>query len=270
MPPTKRPLIIAHRGASAHAPENTLSAFQMAIDAGADGGELDVRLSKDGIPVVVHDRNLKRLAGRIEAVSDMTADALSHVDVGSHFNAVHPRRERSEFVGAGIPTLAQVLDLFAPSAGVVHVELKIDKKREVLPLVNAVCRVIHPSPALPRVVLSSFRLTALAEAKHILPSVRTSALFSPSIMRFIKRRRHMISLARAFGANEISPYRSLVTPKFARLTRDIGMPVNIWTSDNAKWIDKARKLGISAVMTNDPAKLLAYRSRLETDGYLAR
>jgi len=266
----KRPLIIAHRGASAHAPENTLPAFQMAIDVGADGVELDVRLSKDGIPVVVHDRNLKRLAGRLETVSNMTAEDLARIDIGSHFNATHPKRARAEFVGVRIPTLSSVLDLFAGSTGLVHVELKIDKKRELMALVNAVCRVIHASPALSRIVLSSFRLTALAEAKHLLPSVRTSALFSPSIMRFIKRRRHIIALARAFGANEVSPNHALVTPKFTRLARDIGMPVNIWTCDNVKWVERARKLGINAVMTNDPAKLLSYRSRLKTDGQPAK
>jgi len=158
-----------------------------------------------------------------------------------------------------------VLELFAAWTGAVHIELKIDRKRELRPLVNAVCGAIHASPMLPRIVLSSFRLTALSEAKHVLPSVRTSALFSPSIMRFIKRRRHMISLARAFGANEISPYRSLVTPKFAKLAREIGMPINIWTCDSVKWVSRARKLGINAVMTNDPAKLIAHRETLEID-----
>ena len=85
----------------------------------------------------------------------------------------------------------------------------------------------------------------------------------------MKRRRHIIALARAFGANEVSPNHALVTPKFTRLARDIGMPVNIWTCDNVKWVERARKLGISSVMTNDPAKLLSYRSSLKTDGQLA-
>jgi glycerophosphoryl diester phosphodiesterase len=262
MPPLKRPLIIAHRGASAQAPENTVAAFQIAIEAGADGVELDVRLSKDGVPVVVHDRNLKRLAGRADAVADLKAEDLAVVDVGSSFNATHPKRGRSEFAGVGIPTLAEVLGLFAASTGLVHVELKIDKKHELMPLVNAVCRVVHASPALPRIVLSSFRLTALAEAKHVLPSVRTSALFAPSIMRFIKRRRHMISLARAFGTNEISPYRSLVTPKFARLARDIGIPVNIWTCDNIKWLERACNLKLNALMTNDPFRFISQREAI--------
>jgi glycerophosphoryl diester phosphodiesterase len=245
-------------------------AFQMAIDAGADGVELDVRLSKDGVPVVVHDRNLKRLAGRPESIADLTAKELARVDIGSHFNATHPKRAQSEFAGVGVPTLAEVLEVFAIAGCFVHVELKIDKKRELKPLVNAVCGAIHSSSILQRIVLSSFRLTALAEAKHLLPSVRTSVLFSPSIMQFVKRRRHMIALARAFGANEISPYCSLVTPKFARLAREIGMPVNVWTCDNVKWVDRARKLGINALMTNDPAKLLSYRSSIKTDGYFPR
>ena len=269
MPRAPRPLIIAHRGASAHAPENTLAAFQMAIDAGADGVEFDVRLSKDGVPVLVHDRNLKRLAGRSEPVGDLTAQELSRVDLGTQFNNSHTKRARAEFNDVGIPTLADALGLFA-TRGAVHIELKIDKKRELKPLVSAVCGVIHDSPALPRIVVSSFRLSALAEAKHVLPSVRTSALFSPTIMQFIKRRRHMIALARAFGANEISPYSSLVTPKLAKIADDVGMPVNIWTCDNVKWVERANKLGVNAVMTNDPAKLLSYRSTLDFDGYLAR
>lgn len=259
--PLKRPLIIAHRGASAHAPENTLASFQMAIDAGADGVELDVRLAKDGVPVVIHDRNLKRLAGRGDLVADLTTRELAAVDVGSHFNSMFPKHAHEEFVGVGIPTLAEVLALFAKS-GVVHVELKVDKKRELRPLVNAVCGIVHDSSTLPRIVLSSFRLTAIAEAKHALPSVKTAALFSPTIMKFIKRRRHMIALARAFGANEISPYRSLVTPKFVKVAREVGMAVNIWTCDNTKWIDRAFKLGIDAVMTNDPPALLARRETL--------
>jgi glycerophosphoryl diester phosphodiesterase len=262
MPPaTHRPLIIAHRGASAHAPENTLAAFQKAIDAIADGVELDVRLSEDGVPVVVHDRNLKRLAGRSDLVADLTREELAGVDLGSRFNRTHPKRAREEFAGVGVPSLADVLELFA-ATGVVHIELKIDKRRELKPLVNAVCSMIHDLPAMPRIVVSSFRLTAIAEVKQLLPSVRTSALFSPTIMKFIKRRRHMIALARAFGANEISPHRSLLTPKLARIAREIGMPVNIWTCNAFRWVDRARKLGVNAVITNDPSAFVAHREAL--------
>jgi len=81
-----RPLIIAHRGASARAPENTLAAFQMAIDAGAEGVEFDVRLAKDDVPVVIHDHDLKRVGSLNERVASLTSNELGRIDVGSWFN----------------------------------------------------------------------------------------------------------------------------------------------------------------------------------------
>ena len=262
MPPAaRRPLVIGHRGASAHAPENTLAAFRLAIESGANGVELDVRLSKDGVPVVVHDRDLKRLAGSSVQVASSAASELARVDLGTFFNDSHPRHARPEFAGAGVPTLDEVLQLFV-EVGSVHIELKIDKKRELTPLVSEVCRVIHSSPILPRIVLSSFRLTAIAEAKHLLPSVRTSALFAPSIMRFLKRRRHMIALARAFGANEVSLNHALATRKFTKIAHDAGVPVNLWTCNNLKWVGRSIELGINAVITNYPAEFAARRQEL--------
>jgi glycerophosphoryl diester phosphodiesterase len=247
---------IAHRGASAHAPENTLAAFQMAIAAGADGVEFDVRLAKDGIPVVIHDRTLKRLAGRKDAVGDLTSAELARVGVGSSFNRRRPKRARNEFASLGVPTLREVLDLYAEGDATIHIELKLEKKREVTPLVAGVCDAIKDLDLLPRVIISSFRLAALSEAKFVLPAVVTSALFAPSVMNVLKRRRHMIMVARAFQADGISPHRSLVTPKLARLAAEMGIPITVWTVDDPKWLARCRKLGIGALMTNDPAGML--------------
>jgi glycerophosphoryl diester phosphodiesterase len=232
-----RPLIIAHRGASAEAPENTLAAFRRGIEARADGVEFDVRLSKDGFPVVVHDADLRRVAGSRDKVGDLTAAELSSF---------------------AVPTLIDVLDLFS-STGIVHIELKIDKKSEVQPLVEAVVETLRPAQAFARVVVSSFHLPAIAEAKLRLPALRTSALFSPSIMRVLKRRRQMMALARSFDADGISPHRSLVTRKLADLAAQAVMPVTVWTCDNTKWIDRCRMFGIPAMITNDPRRLILAR-----------
>ncbi|HEV7700615.1 MAG TPA: glycerophosphodiester phosphodiesterase family protein [Pyrinomonadaceae bacterium] len=256
--------IIAHRGASAHAPENTLTAFRMGIEAGAHGVEFDVRLAKDGVPVVIHDRTLKRLAGRAEAVADLTSVELADVDVGSWFNRRHPKRARPEFTALGVRTLSEVLDLHASANGVIHIELKLDRKKEVTPLVAAVCDAIKDLVLLPRVVISSFKLAAITEAKFVLPALTTSALFAPSIMNVLKRRRHLIAVARAFQADGLSPHRSLVTPKLARLAAEMGMPVTIWTADHPKWLGRCRKLGIGALMTNDPAEMTR-AGRVEND-----
>src|SRR5687767_5965470 len=105
------PLIIAHRGASAHAPENTLAAFQAAIEGGADGIEFDLQLAKDGVPVVIHDDDLKGTASRDQRVRDLTSRQLGKIDVGSWFNATHPKRARPEFAHETVPTLARTLKL---------------------------------------------------------------------------------------------------------------------------------------------------------------
>ena len=86
------PRIIAHRGSSAHAPENTLAAFELAVAGGAEGIEFDVRLTRDGEAVVIHDADLKRTALSEGIVSGMTAAELAEIDVGTWFNRKHPAK----------------------------------------------------------------------------------------------------------------------------------------------------------------------------------
>src|ERR1044071_4382596 len=111
------PLVIAHRGASAHAPENTLAAFRRALEVGADGVEFDVRLSRDGVPAVIHDSTLERTGGRADKVSKLTALELQDVDVGSWFNRKHPERADQAFADERVPLLTQVLELLADYKG---------------------------------------------------------------------------------------------------------------------------------------------------------
>jgi glycerophosphoryl diester phosphodiesterase len=138
------PLIIAHRGVSARAPENTLAAFQMAIDAGAEGLEFDVRLAKDGVPVVTHDHDLKRVGSRNERVAALTSDELGKIDVGSWFNHRYPKRAQPEFVNQTVPTLKQVLDLLADFGGLIYIELK-PRQSDFHKLSEAVCNLIKGS-----------------------------------------------------------------------------------------------------------------------------
>lgn len=253
------PLIIGHRGASVHAPENTLAAFLMALDAGADGVEFDVQLSKDGVPVVIHDSTLERTSARSEKVADLTSKQLAQMDVGSWFNAKFPKKANSEFSAETVPTLAQVLKLFKGTKSLIYIELKCSGT-DFAPLVKVVCDVIRGSPLLPRIIVKSFKLAAIPEVRRQLPEVQTAALFEPTIMDFFRRRKHIIAVAREFGAHQISLHRSLVTRKLVSLAADAQMPVTIWTADDPKWIKRCRKLGIGALITNDPAKMIGVRS----------
>src|SRR5688500_3485899 len=118
------PLIIGHRGASAYAPENTIAAIKMALDVGADGVEFDVRLAKDGVPVVFHDPDLKRVAGRRSFVSDLTSAELGRTDVGSWFDRTFPGRSPESYAEQTVPSLEQMLRLLEGCCDAIYVELK--------------------------------------------------------------------------------------------------------------------------------------------------
>lgn len=257
------PLIIGHRGASAEAPENTLAAFQMAIDSGADGIEFDVRLAADGVPVVIHDASLRRTAFRAGVISHLTSADLAAVDAGSWFNRRFPKKARPEFAEESIPTLAQTLDFLRDIKGRVYIELKA-ADRDFRQLVDVVCREIGSSRLLAQIIVKSFKLAAIPEIKHRLPKVTAGALFSAGIMHFLRSKKHIVVLAREFGADHISVHRSLATRDLAEAAADAGMPVTVWTADTPQWIDRCRKLGIEALITNDPAKLIRYRAEAGT------
>lgn len=252
-----RPLIVAHRGASAYAPENTLAAFALAIEAGADGVEFDVRLSKDGVAVVIHDATLTRTAGIDKRVADLTARQLSRVDAGSTFNAAHPARARAEFSSEGVPSLRSALSLLTNMTGPIYIELKCDADSEVAPLVDAVCREIGESPSLERIILKSFRLGAIPHARAVLPSVSTAALFAPQVMRILRKEKYLINIGQELGADHLSVHKSLATGKLVRNAAKCGMRVTVWTVNTKRGISRAAKRGVYAIITDDPSKLLA-------------
>jgi glycerophosphoryl diester phosphodiesterase len=259
------PLIIGHRGASRHAPENTLAAFDAAVRAGAAGVEFDVRLSRDGVPVVIHDASLKRTTGRNELVADLTAKQLAAVDAGSWFNRKHPKRADPRFAAETIPSLKDTLKLLIGFKGLVYVELKSEGP-DVKGLVTAVCDVIRSSPLLPQIIVKSFRLAAIPEVRCQLPDVKTAALFAPEIMNILRRRRDIITMAREFGVQQLSLHRAMATKRLTSLAADAGLPVTIWTTDEPAWIKRCVKLGIGAVITNDPARLLAASEKILKNG----
>ena len=254
----KQPFIIGHRGASAYAPENTLAAIQAAVDADADGVEFDVQLASDGIPVVIHDPTLDRTGSLPGSVSEFSSKELGMIDVGSWFNAKYPKRSDTNYGRQTIPTLAQVLELLGSFPGLVYIELK-PTKSNFRQLAKAVCDEICDSHLLPQMILKSFRLAAIPEIKHYLPKVQTAALFEPTVMSILRRRKHILTIAREFGADQISLHHSLVTKKLMSLASREKVPVTVWTTDKAKWVSRCRDLGIRALITNDPANLVRCR-----------
>lgn len=253
------PLIIAHRGASALAPENTLAAFQRAVGEGANGIEFDVRLASDGVPVVIHDGVLNRVAAMRERVADLASDDLASIDVGSWFNRLYPELAQPDFAKQTVPSLADTLAALADFTGVIYVELKCESKDEADRLSDSVASVIRDSALLPQMIVKSFRLRVIPRIRFAVPEVKTAALFAPQVMRFLRKEKYMIDIAREFGADHLSMHRSLIGPKLMRKAARAGLPVTVWTVNKPHWYERAAKLGLFAVITNDPAKLVSTR-----------
>ncbi len=254
-----KPFIIAHRGSSANAPENTLAAFQKAIDEQADGIEFDVRLAKDGVPVIFHDATLKRLAKIKNRVDDFTAEELSRVDVGSWFNRAFPSKNNQAFSAETIPTFARLLEFLRDYQGLIYVELK--GKREAMPaLAGAICELIEKSELQSKIIVKSFKLEAIRIVKERSPEIRTAALFEPKILTILGKEKRILEEAKSVGADEISLHYSMATRKFVQRARENNFTIVIWTANNPKWVKRSLDYGIDAVITNHPAALLAARS----------
>jgi glycerophosphoryl diester phosphodiesterase len=255
-----KPLIIAHRGASSTAPENTLAAFAEAVRVGAEGIEFDVRLTRDGEAVVFHDEDLLRIAGRELFVNDFTARELKGFDVGSWFDKTDPDRSVSRFGGERIPTLRETLDFLHDYKGVVYIELKC-RESDVGRLSEAVGEAIGDSPLFPQIIVKSFNLDVLPEIRRHCPEVRTATLFAPKVMILLRKEKRLINIAGELNADLLSLHFSLATKKLIKKAGKRGLKVAIWTADSPRWIKRGINLGIDHIITNNPARLLDKRRK---------
>ncbi len=256
----KKPLIIAHRGASALAPENTLAAFSKAIEDGAEGIEFDVRLAKDDV-VIFHDATLGRLTARKNLVSSLTSAELQKIDVGSWFNKRRPNDSAQDFSNETIPTLKRTLEFLKDFKGLIYIELKC-RESDVEKLSKAVCEAISDSPLLAQMIVKSFQLEVVPQIRRICPKVKTAALFAPKIMTILRKEKRLVNIAHELGADMISVHFSLATRKLMKKAEKRNLPVAIWTADNPRWIKRAFDLGLFAVITNNPAQLLTKRAAI--------
>jgi glycerophosphoryl diester phosphodiesterase len=255
------PRIIAHRGASSEAPENTRASFQKAINAGAEGLEFDVRLTKDGIPVVFHDASLRRIAQKKDKISDLSISELRKIDIGSWFNSKHSDKYDAAFANERILTLEEFFKFLDGYKGSLYLEMKC-KNRDAKPLVEAVAKVVKDSGLLEQLVLKSFKLEAVKLTRKNLPGATTAALFAPKILNFFKKRCHIIEKAEDCKANQLSIHFSMATKKLVEKARLRGFSTVIWTADNPIWVKRAENVGIEAIITNNPERLLNKRREL--------
>jgi glycerophosphoryl diester phosphodiesterase len=251
--PENHPLIIGHRGASASAPENTRASFKMAFDEAADGIELDVRLARDGVPVVIHDATLERTALVPGVVETCTSAMLTRCRVGTWFNLRHPKHADYSFHYECIPTLAEVFDSFG--SRLIYVEMKCEASARRAALARAVVELTRAHGLADRVIVKSFEHDSLSEVKRLAPEIRTAALFDRSWPRPLVSGADIITAAERCGANQISLHRSLLRKSTVEEARLRGFEVLTWTVNSPFWLRRAFALGLRAVFTDCPAEM---------------
>jgi glycerophosphoryl diester phosphodiesterase len=246
------PLIIGHRGASAVAPENTIAAFREALAVGADGIEFDVRLTRYGVPVVIHDSTLRRTGGLPHRVADLTWAEISKVDVGSWFSAT--------FANETVPSLAELFTLFQSNISNLYLEMKSDSASQHRALAEACIKAIDEHAMKERVIVECFQLPALKILKEIDSEIKTVALFEPSFTNpSVLSDQRIINQARDVGAAALALHHRLARESLVQKAKDAGLHVAVWTVDDPAWIEKARATRIDALISNDPAKMLRVR-----------
>ena len=231
-------LNFAHRGASHDAPQNTLAAFRLAREMGADGVELDVQASKDGEAVVIHDFTVDATTDGQGAVKDKTLAELKELDAGSWFDA--------RFAGERIPTLEEVL------VGVGHqLLLNIELKTKAFAntdLVAEMVRLIEDHNLVHRAIVSSFSPFALRRVKRLNHRIATGLIYSFDLPAHLIRALFLL-LA---DADALHPEKHLVTQKYMDWAKERGYRVNAWTVDEPAEMERLIALGVDGIITNRP------------------
>jgi glycerophosphoryl diester phosphodiesterase len=259
--PRKRPRVIAHRGASSVAPENTLLAFRLAVEAGAEMIETDAHLARDGSIVLIHDSDLARTTSCNGSVSSRSCADLQACDAGYWFapngDKAHPYRG----LGLAVPTLIELfalLDEIAPSV-LVNVEIKnIPGEIDYDPSERSAARLVaclQRLKATERVVVSSFNPAAIDRVKQEDPSIRTAYICAPWSDLHART-----AYAVARGHNALHPHHgtlgsSATAIRMVRMIQQAGLAVNVWTVNDPERMRELAAAGVDGIMSDDPEQL---------------
>ncbi len=241
----ERRVLIAHRGASLEAPENTLPAFQRAADIGVDAFELDLHLSADGVPVVIHDPTLGRTTDRDDQVASCTVAELQAADAGAKW--VGPNGSSWAGRGVVVPTLAEILEQF-PTMPLL-LEIKASAAQQ------AVAATLKRHAAEPRAVVASFEHRALDAFRRAESAVAVGASRRDIARLFFVAISHLplpIPSAVCFAVPDHYRGLEVPTPAVVRLARRHRRPVHVWTVDDRIRAEELWERGVTGIITNNP------------------
>jgi glycerophosphoryl diester phosphodiesterase len=221
-------LIIGHRGAAALEPENTLRSIARAIEIGADAVEIDVRLSKDGEIVVIHDATVDRTTNGKGTVSSYTLEEIKRLDAGK---------------GEKIPTLQEVIDFIDNRVGLV-IELKSEEAQ------GAVVKLIQQNRMEETVYVISFWHRLVKRVKEIDSQIKTAVLFAGCPVD--------TCVATHASADALLMHYGFVDQRFVAMAHSEGVEVFVWNIDDRSLLEPYAQMGVDGIGSNDPGQLVAY------------
>jgi glycerophosphoryl diester phosphodiesterase len=242
-----RPLVIGHRGASAHAPENTLAAFDLAINHRADAIEFDVSLSSDNQVMVIHDGSVNRTTNGKGKVANLSMSEMQKLDAGSKFS--------EKYTGEKIPTLINVFESFGT-----QILMNIELKNYSTPfdgLVKKVVELVKFYKLEDHIIFSSFLSNNLNISQKLLPEVPSALLAYSGWMGYYQRH---YGWKKKFQA--LHPYIAGVNQNLVTDLHLVGKRIHVWTVNEEKDLRRMLELKVDGVITDDPGKL---RRLLEQD-----
>ncbi|MGF1876398.1 glycerophosphoryl diester phosphodiesterase [Photobacterium frigidiphilum] len=231
-------MITGHRGAAALAPENTLAGIQKAVEYGIKWIEIDTQLSADNIPVIIHDKTVRRCTNGKGRVGDLTLAELKVLDAGSWFS--------NEFKGETIPTLEEALLACQENNLNMNLEIKIHKEQEVKPLVEKVVETVkHLNFPIEKLLFSSFSQNVLAHCQTLYPEVRRGFIteHKPS---------NMLDTIKPLDLYSLHIDHRILNEKLAKSIKEAGLTLMIWTLNDPKKVDRFTAWGVDNIITDKP------------------
>lgn len=245
-PPCPPVLIVAHRGYSALAPENTLAAFRAALEIGAPAMECDVHLSADGHVVVIHDDSLDRTTDGTGHIAVLSLADIQQADAGAW--------KGEQYRGERVPTLAQVLSLIQGRARLI-VEIKAEG------IVPQVVQVVRDAGALREVTIVSFSLDTLHELRTLEPRLPAGFLTGGIVADAEQLADELITRALSAHVQFLSVAHNGITPALLRRAALCGMSVWAWTVNDPDRVRDLARQGVASITSDDPAMAMAATGR---------
>lgn len=237
-----RPILLAHRGDLSHAPENTVPSFLQAIEKGADGVELDAKLTSDEHVIVIHDQTLERTTNGRGKVASCSLSEIQRLDAGSWFH--------EKFSGTQIPLLEEVFEAVGREK-LINIELT-NYSTPQDGLTEKVCGLIKRHNNQSQILFSSFFPSNLKVAARVLPRIPRGLLAMPGMLGLWAR-----SFGFMFGDYQaLHPYLGNTSREQMQRAHRLKRRVHVWTANNPKDILRLKEWGVDGIFTDDPAMAL--------------